>query len=298
MIFRVIFALLFVFAALGSDAQDHQYIVKLTGDTLRGNVQINPNRDNSTSMYLKYEDGTKEYIYPLRISYVYYDEDIQFRSVPFHNNQRLFMQIIKEDDYLSYYNYIHKRDNSMATAKIAIKPNGEVLELSALTFKKQVSEFLDDCPEIVARIEAKYYKYRDVDLLFADYNDCDLLKRVASQQPANTAPAVSSSQRETATSTATGTTINTENKTNTQPLVASETTQSKLESIDAFRRYVRTLGNFEHSRDLLEWLADIEYRVSQDQSIPNYLWSSLQEMSEDHQELREKAQELQNQLVN
>ena len=154
--FRFAIAIIFLFITTALHAQD-QYIVKLNGDTLRGKLLINPMRDNTRSMYFKHEDGTKENIRPIRASYVYYDKEYQFRSIPF-NNQRLFMQIVREERNLSHYNYTHKRDNSMATTKVLAKPNGDALEISALSFRKQVANFLDDCPQVEAKIEAKQYK--------------------------------------------------------------------------------------------------------------------------------------------
>jgi len=202
-------------------AQDNQYIVKFNGDTIRGKLQLNLSGDNSMTMLFKAEGGKKEQIRPIRVKYVHYDEEYQFRSVPFYN-QRLFMQIIKEDRHISYYNYIHKRNNSMMATKVVLKPNGEAIELSGITFRKQVTEFLDDCPEIVARLEAKKYRYKDHKQLFADYNDCDQ-KLVIS----NSAPAIPDEPG--------------------QP--------EKLAKIDEFSNYLSGLTDFENSKDVSEWLS-------------------------------------------
>jgi len=265
-------------------AQSDQYIVKLNGDTLRGKLLINPARDNSTTMYFKHADGSKENIRPIRISYVYYDDEFQFRSVPFYN-QRLFMQILKEDRNLSYYNYIHKRDNSIGTTKVAIKPNGDALELSAITFRKQVTEFLEDCPKVVVKVENKVYRYKDYEQLFADYNDCDIVGSQAvatssSSAPGNPGPA-------SGTGVTTGVTAS-----------ANSASDKKLAQLDEFRKYVRGLDSFDHSRDVLEWLTDVEYRISQGKEIPNYLWSSLNAMTDGNQELQNKADQLQQALSN
>ena len=286
--FRFAIAIIILFISNALYAQD-QYIVKLNGDTLRGKLQINPMRDNTRSMYFKHEDGTKENIRPIRASYVYYDEEYQFRSIPY-NNQRLFMQIVREERNLSHYNYIHKRDNSIATTKVLAKPNGDALEISALAFRKQVAKFLDDCPEVEARVEAKKYKYKDLDQLLDDYNNCDF-PVVASSNLGNNQP---------------------ENKSETAPAVVAANTavasngspeeltakQTKLLQVDDYRRYVRGLEDFEHARDVLEWLTDVEFRVTQGREIPNYLWNSLDAMTEGHQELKAKSTELKAALEN
>lgn len=285
---QFILAIILYFTVATLDAQD-QYIVKLNGDTIRGKLLINPMRDNTQSIYFRHPDGSKENLRPIRVSYVYYDEEYQFRSIPFYN-QRLFMQVVKEDRNLSYYHYIHKRDNSVATTKIFAKPNGDALELSAITFKKQVSEFLDDCPQVNARIEAKEYKYKDIDQLFEDYNNCDIQTVSAS------------STRVAATQTtpaATSTTAVMETGDNANPGSSGAATtkkQEKLAQVDVFRKYVREMDDFEHARDVLEWLTDIEYRVSQDREIPNYLWNSLDAMTAGNDDLQEQALELRKKL--
>jgi hypothetical protein len=280
---RFTLAIVLYFTAATLNAQD-QYIVKLNGDTIRGKLLINPMRDNTQSIYFRHPDGNKENLRPIRVTYVYYDEEYQFRSIPFYN-QRLFMHVVKEDRNLSYYHYIHKRDNSIATTKVFAKPNGDALELSALSFKKQVSEFLDDCPQVNARIEAKEYKYKDIDQLFEDYNNCDIQTVSASStqtnSPANSAVATMEA----------GDHDNMEN-----PGPATTKKQDKLAQIDAFRKYVRDLDDFQHARDVLEWLTDIEYRVSQDREIPNYLWNSLDAMTASNDTVQEQALELRKKL--
>jgi hypothetical protein len=233
-------------------------------------------------MFFKSEDGTKKDILPIRVKYVYYDEEYQFRSIPFYN-QRLFMQIIKEDENISYYNYIHKRDNATMTTKVAVKPDGEALELSGLTFRKQVTEFLEDCPEIVAKLDAKEYRFKDHEKLFADYNDCDQKLIVSSTSPTS---AVTTAAVVTTTVSA------------TEPERASvdDSQQEKLSRVDEFRKYVIGLDGFAYSNDVLEWLSDVENRVTQNREIPNYLWNSLNSMTQEKPELQGKAEKLKKDL--
>jgi hypothetical protein len=294
---RLAIALVLTFCISSLMAQSDQYMVKLNGDTIRGKLQINPARDNSQSMYFKHEDGSKENIRPIRISYVYYSDQYQFRSVPFYN-QRLFMQIVKEDRNLSNYNYIHKRDNSIATTKVVVKPGGEVLELSALTFRKQITEFLQDCPKVVAMLEAKQYKYKDQHQLFEDYNNCDtqaVTVDANTNADANTDQTVTSYSSNPAQTTAADVTTATGAG---SVSVTPGSKENKLSKIDNFRKYVRGLDNFQHSRDVLEWLTDVEYRVSQGREIPNYLWSSLNAMTSENPDLQDKADLLQKDLGN
>ena len=269
---------------------------------------INPIRDNSRSMYFKDENGDKQNLRPVRISYIYYDEEYQFRSVAFFN-QRLFMQILKEDTRLSYYNYIHKRDNSIASTKVAIKSDGEALEISALTFKRQMTDFIEDCPSLALKVENRVYRYKDYEQIFADYNQCDVQVYVSANSETSTSAQNQGSNTTATTAIATGTsatttpttpdpetgTGNADNLTSPQD---SEGKKAKLSEIDSFRSYVRGLENFENSRDVLEWLTDVEYRIIENRNIPNYLWSSLDEMSENHAALKQKSEALKLALQN
>ncbi len=283
MIFRLSGLLLAACMVAQLHAQDNQYIVKLNGDTIRGELKINPIRDNSNSMSFKAEGGSNNNIRPIRVKYVYYDHEYQFRSVPFYS-QRLFMQIIKEYEHISYYNYIRKGNNSILTTKVATKPNGEAVELSGLTFRKQVTEFLDDCPEIVAKLESKKYRYKDYEKLFADYNNCEQ-PLVLAQGPSSTATEV----------TAATTIVST---TETAEASIDDTVQEKLTKVDEFGKYVAGLKDFAYANDVLEWLSDVENRIRQNREIPNYLWSSLNAMTEEQTELNEKAEELKKDLEN
>ncbi len=262
-------------------AQDNQYIVKFNGDTIRGKLQLNLSRDNSLSMLFKAEGENKKNIIPLRFNYVYYDEEHKFRSVAFFN-QRLFMQIIKEHKHISYYNYIYKRDNSILNTIVVSKPSGDAFELSGLTFRKQVIKFMKDCPEIVAKLEIKKYRYKDYVKLFADYNDC------METPPPPAVPVV------VTTAAVTGTSL-------VAPASPSTTTmddrqREKLVNIDEFSQYLSGLTDYKYSKDVSEWISDVTARVTQNRAIPNYLWNSLNAMTEEHPELQDKAKKLKEDL--
>ena len=171
-----------------------------------------------------------------------------------------------------------------------------MLEISALTFRKQIAKFLEDCPEIVAKLDNKEYRFGKQDDLYRDYNNCDLQTMVATSSvqegvdPNGSATVVGGA----ATATAATTSTSTGNAT----AVPNSDEQIKLNEIDEFRKYVRGLDDFDHSRDVLEWLTDVEYRVSQDRDIPNYLWNSLNSMTVGNKELNDRATKLKAALEN
>lgn len=290
-----------------SKAQDRQYIVKINGDTIYGRLMINPIRDNSREMFFKSDDGTKERVRPLRTTYAYYNPKYQFRSVIF-SNQRLFMQIVREDEKVSLYNYVHDRDNSLVNSRVAVKSNGEAIELSVLNFKNQIREFLDDCPELIAKLEAKQYKFKTHQAMFADYNQCDVLQytttsALQAQTQVQTQPSqpVTPSSTTPTSSTPPGTPVANEVSGSVAvPAVATTDTESgksdiqllRLRKLQEFKEYVVGLQNFQFSKDVLDLVVDLENRINQNSEIPAYLWTTLDAMVEDNEALKEQAQQL------
>ncbi|MDH3708373.1 MAG: hypothetical protein OER04_00720 [Cyclobacteriaceae bacterium] len=276
------FTFLIFLSTLALQAQDRQYIVKLNRDTIYGKLQMNPLRDNSQLIYFKADDGEKMNLRPLRAAYVYYNQKYQFRSVIF-ANRRLFMQIVREDERVSLYNYIHKRDNSLVTSRVVIRQDGEAVEISILNFKNQMIEFLEDCPPVVAKLESRAYKFKHYQTMLAEYNQCELLQYpsnpTATSQAATPPPAVTS-----------------ETSQPVPPVVIdpqkSDIQLLRLNKLEEFEQYVTGLQNFQFRSDVLELVNDLENRVHQNSDIPNYLWSTLEAMVQDDPELTEKTKKL------
>jgi hypothetical protein len=171
-----------------------------------------------------------------------------------------------------------------------------------------MTEFLEDCPDVASKIENREYRYKDHEQIFAEYNQCNVQIFVSSpgldagnttQNPSPAATGVVTGTTTAVTAPASNQPNSTESSGATKTALAedSDTKKAKLSKIDAFRSYVRNLEDFNQARDVLEWLTDVEYRVIEDQGIPNYLWSSLEEMSKDHNGLKQKAEELKKDLL-
>lgn len=274
--------------------QDKQYVVKMNGDTLYGKIMINPVRDNSRSMLFKGDDGIKKKIQALRYRFAYYSEKYQFRSVPY-LKQRLFMIIVSEGPQASLYYYVHKRDNSTLTSRIVVNHKGEALELSVLNFKNQMREFMNDCPQVVARLDSREFRFKNYSKLVTAYNGCELNKTVvASDNP----PTTVSSPKPTVSTTSSVTTatpaiaaVPPEPSISTKP-EKSDIQLLRLGKIEGFKNFVNSLSDFESKKDILEVVVDLENRINQNSEIPDYLWSSLSSMVKGHDALTEKVQQL------
>ncbi len=275
----------------GLYGQDQQYIVKLNGDTIYGKIMINPVRDNSKQIFFKRADGTKEQVRPLRCAYVYYNEKYQFRSVPL-LNQKLFMQIVQEDSKVSLYNYVHKRDNSIVTSRIMVKPDNSVIELSILNYKNQMQQFMEDCPKVVAKLESREYKYKNHRELLDEYNSCEPQTRQVTQAVVTTSPPAAPPQ----------TTVQA-NSIPKDPSIKSAEMKSgvalrsdiqllRLKKIAAYKDYVNSLSNLEFRSDVLDLLVDLENRINLNSEIPGYLWNSLSAMVQDNPDLIAKTDQL------
>ncbi len=277
------FTFIIFLSTIALQAQDRQYIVKLNRDTIYGKLQMNPLRDNSQLIYFKTDDGERMNLRPLRTSYVYYNEKYQYRSVIFANS-RLFMQIVREDERVSLYNYIHKRDNSVITSRVVIRQDGEAVEISILNFKNQMMEFLEDCPPIVVKLESRDYKFKHHQAMLAEYNQCELL-----QYPSS--PTVTSQATPTLPAAASGQTAQPVPPVMVDPQ-KSDIQVLRLNKLEEFEQYVTGLQNFQFRSDVLELVKDLENRVHQNSDIPNYLWSTLEAMVQDNTELTEKTKKL------
>ncbi len=296
------------------NGQEKQYVVKITGDTLYGKLMINPVRDNSTSIIFKGDDGSRDRLKPLRYTYIYYNPKYQFRSVPY-RNQRLFMQIVWEKENISLYNYVHQRDNSVVTSRLAIKPDGKAVELSVLTFKAQMSEFLEDCPLVVAKIQDKVYRFKNHQEMFLEYDQCmsgtQPSATVASNQTPSPSQSTNNSQATTPVTPPNPTTPAPpanpvkqpqEQASNiSQEVVAEATAVEKplteiqvlrLKKIHEFKSYVQELDEFSSRSELVELLFDVENRIRDQRGIPDYIWRSLESMVQSNPELSAKAQNL------
>lgn len=65
-----------------------------------------------------------------------------------------------------YYN----TEGSIGYTQTYLERKGEMEEVVFRRFRKQLAAYLADQPEIVAKIQQKEYKKRDLERLIADYN--------------------------------------------------------------------------------------------------------------------------------
>ncbi len=170
----LLLSIYFPFLMFSQAICQHQYIVKLNGDTIYGKLSINLYQDNSKFMYFKPNDEGMSRIYPYNTKSVYYSKDRIYKSVAL-NNQRLFMEV-KHEGKLSLYTYTryHSSSTTIITSTVALKHDGQAIEIPSLGFRKAVAEFLRDCPELEQKILNKEYKSRDLQKIANFYDSCEI----------------------------------------------------------------------------------------------------------------------------
>jgi len=171
---RRLISILFLifFITLHSKAQERQYFIKLNGDTVYGKLKINTFLDNSKNMLFRTENKQRINLLPQRTKLVYHSKKFIFEPVIF-KGRRLFMKRLYTG-ILKIYNYTRYEINSgsVMTSKIVKNKGLESVEVTSFGFKKQLSEYLKDCPEIEAKIIHKYYKMKNIFEMAEDYDNC------------------------------------------------------------------------------------------------------------------------------
>jgi hypothetical protein len=226
--------LLFFFASIALQAQ-HDFAVTHKGDTLKGDIKI-----LSYDLLDKIQVATKgkKTIYTALQVKTLLKDGATYEAIRYDNSVR-FMKVLKSG-YLSFYAF---NPSSQLTwdGRYLSKRDGNGLELPNLTFKKTLSNFLSDCPNIRDRVNAGEFSKREIEKIIDLYNECLQSKT----ESLNLVP--------TRTDAA-----------NTNIVKAIENLTTKIEG-----------ENFLTKKDALDILKDIQNKVSKNEPVPHYLIEGL-----------------------
>src|SRR5687768_16695396 len=146
---KLLFSLIITFASTAAIAQDAQdYIVTLQGDTIKGDVRALAYGSERKVQIT--EPGKKKVVHPFYKVKSFSINGEVFQPVKGPNGYA-FMKPIKVG-YLSLYAFQNENQTSY-DGMFLLKKDGTGIEVPNLTFKKGMRNFLDDCPEIAAKIE-------------------------------------------------------------------------------------------------------------------------------------------------
>jgi hypothetical protein len=226
--------LIFIFLPLLAWAQT-DYVVKVSGDTLKGTVKLLPYDQIERVQIIS--GGSKTIFTALQVRAAGKDNNV-FKGVKYDNSVR-FMKVIKSG-YLSLYAFNTEHQNSWNDLFLT-KLDGTGMEVPNLSFKKTLGKYLSDCPNVKNRIDAGDLTKRDLDRIVDLYNAC-LQTRTEAANSKTVDPAMIDSEK----------------------VLAVNNLMTKVEA-----------ENFVTKKDALDVLKDIQSKVKKNEPVPNYLLEGL-----------------------
>lgn len=152
------------------------FIVLANGDTLKGQLYFNGDYDNFWRIVFKDTVTNKKTTYTPQETKCYSVDSVYFYP-KFLKKQWVFMGLLFNGDlkvYIYRYYMATGYTSGTETAYLYEKPNGQYLQVvwhRMYPFKKNVSEFFSDYPELSQKILQKEYKMEDIFLIAAEYDN-------------------------------------------------------------------------------------------------------------------------------
>lgn len=145
--------------------QAQDYIITNKGDTIKGRV--------SFLMVGKMEQAnlkgeSKATFSPISVREVFMRNE-RYKPVQ-HAGEIQFMKILR-DGYLSYLSF-RLQGGQTYDGRLLHLRDGRAIEIATIGFKKQMNNFLLDCPAIMAQIENGELSRNDIEKIVDGYNAC------------------------------------------------------------------------------------------------------------------------------
>ncbi len=214
------------------------YAITLKGDTLKGRVKI-LTYDQLDRVQVVVDDKKKSFsaleIRNLRIA------GTTYHTVKFDNGFR-YMKLIKEG-FLSLYGF-RMANQATYDGIYFLKKDGTGLEMPNLTFKKSLSNFLAECPEVNERIKSGDLGRKDIDMIVDRYNSCLQFK--------------------------------TERRVDEPKIPAvTEAESDKMIAINALITKAEAATNLENKTDIVDLLKDLRSKIARNEILPNYIMKDI-----------------------
>ena len=225
-----------------------EYIINLKGDTLRGEIIIELPNDNFDEVLLK-TDNDKIRLKAYQFLSIVKDSTT-YKPVKYAEKYHL-MKLIS-DGYLSHYQF--RNGTYDFGINFLLKVDGDGMEVPNLSFKKGVSDFVSECPELSKKIADKELIRKDLNQIITEYNNCIDRNTVKTQS----------------------------NITNT---VKTESPTIKL--LENLKSQIST-----DKEELLTLIKDISAKIAAGKTVPSYLTSALKDQTSEMPELKEKVDKI------
>jgi len=246
--------LLYLCTALGLSAYAQtDYAVLFKGDTLRGEAKI-LSFDRIDRIQLV-SNGKKAVYQATLVKSLKIEHDF-YNPVRIENSIRMMKKL--KDGYLSLYSFVPEGQGGVWSGQYLLKKDGKGIEVPNLSFKKILSGFLNDCPDIKKGFDKGDFGKRDLDRIIDLYNLCIETK--------------------------------THNTSQAQP-APKEIDNNKLLAVKELAEKINS-ETFSSKKDALDLVKDMEGKVSRNEPIPNYLGEGLKALLKDKPALASAADAL------
>ncbi|MBS1558504.1 MAG: hypothetical protein JST69_07220 [Bacteroidetes bacterium] len=246
--------ILIICVALGRSAYAQtDYVVFFKGDTLRGEAKI-LSFDKIDRVQLV-SHGKKTIYQATQIKSLKIENDF-YNPVRIENSIRMMKKM--KEGYLSLYSFVPEGQGGVWSGQYLLKKDGKGIEVPNLSFKKILSGFLNDCPDIKKGFDKGDFGKRDLDRIIDLYNLCIETK--------------------------------THNTSQAQP-APKEIDNNKLLAVKELAEKINS-ETFSSKKDALDLVKDMEGKVSRNEPIPNYLGEGLKALLKDKPALASAADAL------
>lgn len=221
-------------ATIIGNAQD--YVVTSKGDTVTG--QVKPLMHGVDKKVQVTGEDKKKTVYPM----------FQIRAFRYKNDTYqpvkgpegyVFMKLEKAG-YLSLYSFQLPNQVSFDGSFLLLR-DGKGMEVPNLSFKKFMKNFLEDCPDVVARINNGDLGKKELHQIIDEYNICVDQKTIDHNK-----------------------------------IIAEKQVQGKIiTSWDVLEEKVKSQEDFEGKNNALEMIQEIKNKIAASEKIPNFLLEGL-----------------------
>lgn len=228
------FKFLLVLLVLSTSTFAQSYLITAKGDSIAGSFSIMEDRNDNEFVSMTTDDGKKQFRI-LETQKLVDGEDIYIPLLA-QGKYRFGLEQIK--GYVSIYLYTPVDSPHKFSNRLLIKMDGTSLQVPGIMgFRKFMSDFMYECPEIADAIKKKEYKRSEIDRLVIEFNAC--IDKKEALRLAKTA----------------------------KPEIPAE----KASDIDLFKKQLETTNLVANKDEVLEIFNDIVDKLSNNDAVPNYL---------------------------
>ncbi len=218
-------------------------IITMRGDSLSGTYEIGK-RGDSEIVELVEANGKKRKLKLFDVKYIRTADSEIIEPIKL-ENRYTFGKLISRG-YLSLYAIKGEYSKSGFGEKVLVKLDGtSAVVPGALGFRKAMSRFLSDCPEVSQKIRDKKLSKNDLDTIIEQFNTC-ITGASASLKPTSAIPTVS-------------------------PALDATDSEEVQTQINDFKTLLKYSEKVENKEDVSDMFNDLTEKVSAGKPVPNYL---------------------------